>query len=45
MRKGLLLAAMVVGACNGKFGDGKLLVSAVEQVVRIRTGEANEAAI
>ena len=32
-------------ARTGKIGDGKIFVSAVEQVVRIRTGEANEAAI
>ena len=32
-------------ARTGKIGDGKIFVSSVEQVVRIRTGEANEAAI
>ena len=32
-------------ASTGKIGDGKIFVSSVEQVVRIRTGEANEAAI
>ena len=32
-------------ARTGKIGDGKIFVSSVEQVVRIRTGEVNEAAI
>ncbi|CAG0959574.1 partial Nitrogen regulatory protein P-II 2, partial [Rhodocyclaceae bacterium] len=30
---------------TGKIGDGKIFVSAVEQIVRIRTGESNEAAL
>jgi len=37
--------AIIKAARTGKIGDGKIFVSAVEQVVRIRTGEANEAAI
>lgn len=32
-------------ARTGKIGDGKIFVTAVEQVVRIRTGETNEAAV
>jgi nitrogen regulatory protein P-II 1 len=32
-------------ARTGKIGDGKIFVSDVERVVRIRTGEANEDAI
>ena len=32
-------------ARTGKIGDGKIFVMPVEQVVRIRTGETNEAAI
>ncbi len=32
-------------ACTGKIGDGKIFVSSLEQVVRIRTGETGEAAI
>jgi len=32
-------------AKTGKIGDGKIFVSAVEQVVRIRTGETDEAAV
>jgi nitrogen regulatory protein P-II 1 len=30
---------------TGKIGDGKIFVSSVERVVRIRTGEENESAI
>jgi nitrogen regulatory protein PII len=37
--------AIVKAARTGKIGDGKIFVTAVEQVVRIRTGETNEAAI
>jgi nitrogen regulatory protein P-II 1 len=37
--------AIVKAARTGKIGDGKIFVSAVEQVVRIRTGETNEAAV
>jgi nitrogen regulatory protein P-II 1 len=32
-------------ARTGKIGDGKIFVTAVEQVVRIRTGEQNEDAL
>ena len=32
-------------ARTGEIGDGKIFVSALEQVVRIRTGEKGEAAI
>ncbi len=32
-------------ARTGKIGDGKIFVSSVEQVIRIRTGEAGEEAI
>jgi nitrogen regulatory protein P-II 1 len=32
-------------ARTGKIGDGKIFVSDVQRVVRIRTGEENEAAI
>ena len=41
----LALDAIVKAARTGKIGDGKIFVSAVEQVVRIRTGETNETAI
>lgn len=37
--------AMVKAARTGKIGDGKIFVSDVSQVIRIRTGETDEAAI
>ena len=37
--------AIVKAAKTGKIGDGKIFVSAVEQVVRIRTGESNDDAV
>ena len=37
--------AIVKAARTGKIGDGKIFVSTIEQVVRIRTGETNESAI
>ena len=39
------IEAIVKSARTGKIGDGKIFVTAVEQVVRIRTGESGEAAI
>ena len=39
------LEAIVKSARTGKIGDGKIFVTSVEHVVRIRTGETNEAAI
>ncbi|HEX7454783.1 MAG TPA: P-II family nitrogen regulator [Gallionella sp.] len=37
--------AIIKAAHTGKIGDGKIFVSAVEQVIRIRTGEVDEAAL
>ena len=37
--------AIVKAARTGKIGDGKLFVTEVSQVVRIRTGETDEAAV
>jgi nitrogen regulatory protein P-II 1 len=37
--------AIVETAQTGKIGDGKIFVTDVERVIRIRTGEENEAAI
>ena len=37
--------AIVKAAYTGKIGDGKIFVTAVERVVRIRTGELDETAI
>ncbi len=39
------IEAIIKAARTGKIGDGKIFVSAVEQVVRIRTGETDESAI
>jgi nitrogen regulatory protein P-II 1 len=39
------LEAIVKAARTGKIGDGKIFVTSVEQVVRIRTGETDEAAV
>ena len=39
------IEAIVKAAKTGKIGDGKIFVTAVEQVVRIRTGETDESAI
>lgn len=40
-----IIAAIVSVANTGKIGDGKIFVTPLEQVVRIRTGELNENAI
>ncbi|HEY7945244.1 MAG: P-II family nitrogen regulator [Burkholderiales bacterium] len=37
--------SIVKAAHTGKIGDGKIFITAVEQVVRIRTGESGEAAV
>jgi nitrogen regulatory protein P-II 1 len=37
--------AIVKSARTGKIGDGKIFITGVEQVMRIRTGETDEAAI
>lgn len=37
--------SIVKAACTGKIGDGKIFVSNVEQVVRIRTGETGVDAV
>jgi nitrogen regulatory protein P-II 1 len=39
------IEAIVKAARTGKIGDGKIFVTGVEQVIRIRTGESGEAAI
>ena len=39
------MEAIITAARTGKIGDGKIFVSNVEQVVRIRTGESGEEAI
>ena len=37
--------AIVGAARTGKIGDGKIFVTAVERVVRIRTGDLDDAAV
>lgn len=39
------IEAIVKAARTGKIGDGKIFVTSVEQVVRIRTGETGEVAV
>ena len=39
------IEAITRAARTGKIGDGKIFVCAVEQIVRIRTGETDESAI
>ncbi|HMA98163.1 MAG TPA: P-II family nitrogen regulator [Wenzhouxiangella sp.] len=41
----LVTDAILASARSGKVGDGKIFVTSLERVVRIRTGEADEAAI
>ncbi len=40
-----IIETIVNVARTGKIGDGKIFVTGIEQVVRIRTGETNETAI
>jgi nitrogen regulatory protein P-II 1 len=39
------IETIIQAARTGKIGDGKIFVTPVEQVIRIRTGESDEAAI
>jgi nitrogen regulatory protein P-II 2 len=40
-----VIEAITKSANTGKIGDGKIFVSSLEQVIRIRTGETGEDAI
>jgi large conductance mechanosensitive channel protein len=40
-----LAVGVIIGAAFGKIVDWKIFVTAVEQVIRIRTGESGEAAV
>ena len=40
-----VIEAIETSARTGKIGDGKIFVTPLEQVIRIRTGETNESAI
>ncbi|MCS6787618.1 MAG: P-II family nitrogen regulator, partial [Thiobacillaceae bacterium] len=39
------IEAILTAARTGKIGDGKIFVTPVERVIRIRTGESGEAAV
>ena len=39
------VAAIIKAAKTGKIGDGKVFISAVEEAIRIRTGEKGEQAV
>ena len=39
------LDAIIKAARTGKIGDGKIFVTSVEKVVRIRTGDTDDVAI
>ena len=39
------IESIVSSAATGKIGDGKIFVTSLEQVIRIRTGETGEDAI
>jgi nitrogen regulatory protein P-II 2 len=40
-----VIEAIEKSASTGKIGDGKIFISSIEQVVRIRTGETGEDAL
>lgn len=42
---GTAIQAIIRGAKTGKIGDGKIFVSTVEEVIRIRTEERGEMAV
>ena len=37
--------AIIKSSASGKIGDGKIFVSPIDEVIRIRTGETNEDAL
>ena len=39
------IEGIIKAARTGKIGDGKIFITSVDQVVRIRTGETDEAAV
>ena len=36
---------IIKSSASGKIGDGKIFISSIEEIVRIRTGETNEDAL
>jgi nitrogen regulatory protein P-II 1 len=41
----MVVDKIIAAARTGEIGDGKIFISAVEQIVRIRTGEKNTEAV
>ena len=37
--------SIIKSSASGKIGDGKIFISSIEEIVRIRTGETNEDAL
>jgi nitrogen regulatory protein PII len=44
-QKDTAVGVIIKAAKTGKIGDGKIFVSAIEEALRIRTGEKNDAAV
>ena len=42
---GICIEAITKAAHTGRIGDGKIFVTPIEQVIRIRTGEEGESAV
>jgi len=40
-----LVSAITNAAKTGKFGDGKIFVSSLDDIIRVRTGEQGEKAL
>ena len=40
-----IVDAIIKGARTGKIGDGKIVVTSIDEVIRIRTGEIGKAAV
>ena len=40
-----VIAAISKSASSGKIGDGKIFITSLDQVIRIRTGETDQSAI
>lgn len=45
LRAEQIIEALSAAARSGKIGDGKIIVSSIEEIVRIRNGERGEAAL
>jgi nitrogen regulatory protein P-II 1 len=41
----MVVDKIIAAARTGEIGDGKIFISSVEQIVRIRTGEKNTEAV